>query len=431
MAAEHYAVLGLARVGSVWFRDLSRWATSGSAPVEFTKCVSAAEVRARLGSGRPWSALLVDADLPDLDRDLVDEARRHGVAVLAVGEPRRRDLVSTGVAVTLPEPVTREAVVSALREHAPTLTSVVDAPPDLVPAGGAGVAGHARLVAVTGGGGTGRSVVAMAVAQALGGDPRHHGRVILADLALDGSQSVLHHAGDVVPGVQELVEAHRTGSVGADALMSLTWEVVDRGYRVVLGLRRHRDWTALRPRAVSAALATLTAHAEVVVADVDADLEGEDEVGSMDVEERNLLARTALPRADLVVVTALPGVAGLHRLVGTVDGLVRGGVEPGRILPVVNRAPRPPRARAELSAAVATVTADLVGPAGMATAGPVFVAERRGLDEVLRDAGPLPRPFVVPLGSAVMAALHRLDGPPATEPREPVPVRPGSLGLVR
>lgn len=428
--AGHFAVLGLARAGAVWFRDLGRWATAGSVPVEFTKCVTVGEVRALLASGRAWSAVLIDAGLPALDRDLVEDARRRGAAVLVVGDAGRRDLASLGVTAEVAEPVSPAALLATLRGHAPSLTSVVDAPPHLVPSPTLDAAWRGRLVAVTGGGGTGRSVVAMAIAQALAGDPRLADGVVLADLALDATQAVLHHAGDVVPGLLELVDAHRSGTVDAEGLRSLTWAVEDRGYRLVLGLRRHRDWTALRPRAVAAALASLTAHARVVIADVDADLEGEQECGSVDVEDRNLLARTVLPRADLVVVTGLPGIVGLHRLVTVVAGLVAGGVDPTRVLPVVNRAPRTGRARAEVARAVASLTAGVTGPAGMVTAGPVFVPERRALDDAVRDAGPLPRPFVAPLGSAVLAALRHQEPSPPAPPAGPVPVRPGSLGLV-
>src|SRR3546814_2814274 len=65
---------------------------------------------------------------------------------------------------------------------------------------------------------------------------------------------MLHAARDVVPGVAELVEAHRSGSPGPHEVRDLTWEVGARGYRLLLGLRRHRDWTAIRPRAFDAAL---------------------------------------------------------------------------------------------------------------------------------------------------------------------------------
>jgi hypothetical protein len=52
VTTERFVVVGLAHVRSTWFRDVARWATSAMAPVEFLKCVSAAEVRARLDTGR-------------------------------------------------------------------------------------------------------------------------------------------------------------------------------------------------------------------------------------------------------------------------------------------------------------------------------------------------------------------------------------------
>ena len=48
MAGERYVVLGLATARSAWFTDVARWATVGSVPVEFVKCIDADELRARL-----------------------------------------------------------------------------------------------------------------------------------------------------------------------------------------------------------------------------------------------------------------------------------------------------------------------------------------------------------------------------------------------
>lgn len=78
MPAERYVVLGLAPARAAWFRDVARWATSASLPLEFLKCVSAEELRARLASGRPISAVLVDAGAPGADRDLCDTVRLAG-----------------------------------------------------------------------------------------------------------------------------------------------------------------------------------------------------------------------------------------------------------------------------------------------------------------------------------------------------------------
>ena len=77
--------------------------------------------------------------------------------------------------------------------------------------------------------------------------------VLLADLNLDADQAALHDARDVVPGVAELVDAHRGGQPSADEIRTLTFRVPSRSYHLLLGLRRHRDWTVLRPRAFEAA----------------------------------------------------------------------------------------------------------------------------------------------------------------------------------
>ena len=121
---EHFVVLGVARVRSAWFRDISRWSTSAALPVEFVKCVSSDEVRARLASGRPFSALLIDGALPALDRDLTDTARSAGCAVVAVDDGRaRRDWAQIGVDAVLSEPADRDAVLAVLREHARPVAS--------------------------------------------------------------------------------------------------------------------------------------------------------------------------------------------------------------------------------------------------------------------------------------------------------------------
>jgi hypothetical protein len=265
----------------------------------------------------------------------------------------------------------------------------------------------------------------MALAQGAA-EGRWAGPVVLADLRLRADQALLHDAHDVVPGVQELVEAHRRARPGPAAVQALTYEVAPRGYRLLLGLRRRRDWAALRPRSVDAALAGLLRTFGLVVADVDDDLDGEAECGSVDVEERNVLARTAVARADAVVVVGAPGMAGLHHLVRTVGEVAAHGVAPGRILGVLNRSARSPRARAEVARAFAELTAE--GPAGAAAVGPVHLPDRRGLDAVLRDGARLPQGLVRPVTRAV---ADLVEGAPVPEPGPalaPVAVVPGSLG---
>lgn len=421
---DQFVVLGVARVRSTWFRDLSQWSTSAALPVDFVKCISLEEVRARLGSGRAFSALLIDAALPGLDRDLTDAAHATGCAVVAVDDGRaRHDWHELGVDAVLSEPAPRETVLATLHEHArpvSTFTAEVDlTAPEPEFAGWRG-----RLVTVVGGGGVGTSTVAMAAAQGLATDVRHGGLVLLADLARRGDLALLHDSGDVVPAVQELVEAYRARALAPDDVRALTFVCPDRGYHLLLGLRRPRDWSALRPRAFEAAVVGLTHTFRLTVADVDADLEGEKDGGSIDIEERNVMARTAMARADAVVIVGTGSVAGLHRLTRVIDEVLRFGVEPERALVVVNRATRAPRLRAEITGAIASSVSALQGRK-VALASPLFVAERRRLDEAHRDAVPLPHTIVDPISAAVTAILDRVS---ERERDEPVAITPGSLG---
>ena len=423
MAVDRYVVLGLAPARSAWFQEVARWATSAVLPVEFVKCVSIEELRVRLASGRAFSAVLVDAAVAGVDRDLADRARAAGCAVLVVDDGRaRRDWPAIGASAVLPAALGRNDLASALAEHA---TPISRGEATAVAAdGGAATSGwRGDLIAVTGAGGVGASTVAMAVAQFLAADARHAGLVVLADLALDADQALLHDSGDVVPGVQELVDAHRSGAPSLEDLRSLTWDVPARGYSLLLGLRRHRDWAALRPRAVEAAVDGLRRAYRIVVADVDPDVEGEDQCGSADVEDRNVLARTAVSRATVVVAVGHPGAKGVHSLVRVLGGLLDVGVDAERVVPVVNRAPRNPRARAEITRAVADLTAGLRGAARLAS--PLYLPERRRLEDLVRDGARLPASFCATVGAAASAVLEH--APRETAP-DAVAVTPGSLG---
>jgi len=428
VTSEHYLVLGAARPRAVWFAEVGRWASSAALPVEFVRCVSADEVRARLAAGRSWSAAVIDEGCVGLDRDLLDEARRAGCApIIVTGGSSRRQWTDVGAAAVLAEPFDRDTILALLREHAsPVERGASDisttAIGDQGPSGGGG-----GLVTVVGAGGTGTSTVAMAIAQAAGADPANGGRVALMDASLDACLALLHDNGDVVPGLQELVELHRTARPDPEQVRASLWAQQDRGYDLLPGLRRHRDWTALRPRALEATLTSLRRAYATVVADADADLEGEADTGSLDVEDRNGCARLLTTTADVVVVTGGDGVVGVHRLVRTLAALVGHGVDPERLLPVVNRAPRSPHRRSETARAIAALLGELAP--GTATVSPLMVPHRRDLDPTLLDGSPLPRAFCAPFGAAVEAVLDRVGERTSTgHQREPVPVRPGSLG---
>jgi hypothetical protein len=253
MAGERHVVLGLARARTPWFTDVARWATSGSLAADFVKTVSIDEVRSRLGSGRPFSALLVDGGLPGIDRDLLELAvERSCTVVVVTSAADSRDWSAVGAVVRLEEPFDRSALEAVLAEHAVPIGRVDDVP-GLAEHVGVAPGFRARTVTVTGPGGTGRSVVAAALAQGFAADVAHADSVLLADLALHADQAMLHDVRDVIPGVLELVESHRAGAPAAEEVRGLTFDIAARRYRLLLGLRRHRDWTALRPRALRAA----------------------------------------------------------------------------------------------------------------------------------------------------------------------------------
>jgi len=425
--SDRYVALGLARVRTPWFSDVSRWATSGQLAMDFVKTVSASEVRARLESGRPFSALLVDGGLPGVDRDLLELAREHGCAPIVVVDGSVRDWSTIGAADTLPTDFGRTELEAVLAEHATPIGRADDLPGQVEAAGEHDGGFRARVVAVTGPGGTGRSVVAMAIAQGAATDPAHADTVVLADLALHADQAMLHDARDVIPGVLELVESHRSGAPSPEEVRALTFDIVARRYRLLLGLRRHRDWTALRPRALRSALDGLRRSFTLVVADVDDDLEGESSTGSADVEDRNLLARTATGAADVVVVVGNPGTKGAHSLLRVVRDCIASGVTPDRIVPVVNRSPRSRVARAEIGRTISELLA--ASNPGQPVLSPVFLPERKQLDDVLRDGVALPDALVAPVSQAVRTRLEAVDDrAPVLHVEEPVLVEAGSLG---
>lgn len=438
---ERYVVLGLARARADWFRAVGQWANAGVLPIEFLRCVSTEEVRTRLRSGRPFSAALIAADVSGLDRDLIAEARSVGTAVFVVDdEPARRDWRDLGAAAVLPPDLSREQLLESLGASAELVGGAALVEDQPVPVA-SGPVGH--LVAVTGSGGTGASTLAIALAQGIAagnwietaraaGDRGATGRgpaapsVLLADLCLTADQAMLHDARTLVPGVQELVEAHRTSLPRASDLHAQTFEVAERDYRLLLGLRRRRHWATLRPRAVEASLDSLQRAFDVVVADVEADVEGEAETGSLEVEERNLLARATLARADVVAVVGEPSMKGLVALVRTLADLLGFGVPIERLLPVVTRSPRSPRQRGELSRTVAELLASSAGAVSERMC-PVVHLPARDLDPHLRDGTPLPAPLARSAARAVATVLERAGRTAAHGGLEPERIEPGRL----
>lgn len=417
--SDPYVLLGVARTRRPWFSELSRWSTSGSAPLEFVKCLSAEEALAVLGTGRRISALIADAATPGVDRDLIGAARSAGVPTLVVTDGRvRRDWDSLGCSAVLAEGFTSDDLLDALERHArPVQRSARTAAHVTIEP----EATRSRLIGVTGSGGTGASTVAAALAQSLGRDA--HDSIALVDGCRSGDLAMYHDVGDVIPGLPELVEAHRVDHPDPTEVRALLYPIAPRGYDVLLGLRGPRDWVAMRPHTVRAALEGLERSYDLVVVDHDPDLEGEDVTGSVGVEDRHGVARATVERADLVLAVGVPGLKGVNDLVRLVRALLDEGLPAERVLPVVNRCGRSPALRSSVTRTVAELTAT----GGTAVHPPLFVGVARSVENAHRSAAPLPDSMCRPVGRAVRRRLLAL---PARHRAAAVgqPLRPGDLG---
>jgi hypothetical protein len=109
--------------------------------------------------------------------------------------------------------------------------------------------------------------------------------------------------------------------------------------------------------------------------------------------------------------------------VQVVSELLSFGVPGERVLPVINRAPRSNRARAQLTTAMAELMPEWAG-SGMPS--PLFVPERR-IDDALRDGVRVPDSLAATVARAFTAVITRAD-PDARRPDEPQLVVPGALG---
>ncbi len=401
MSGERWRVAGLADHRAVWFRELARWSTSAALAVDFVKCVSAAEVRERLEAGEPISALLVGDGAIGFTRSLVNRATAVGVPVILVSDATDPAGTSLGATAILPERFEAGELMELLQFHAPTVTrrplnTTIDTPERQW---------RGRLIAVTGTGGVGASVVAAALAQELSRDASNRGLVLLADFGVDCDQAVIHDTGDHLSGLADLAESCRAGWAGRDQLARCVLAPPSRGYHLLQGVRRHRDWPAVGNDCARVVLEGLTRTYRYVVACVEARLLSVGEI-------HGPLVAASMRRADVVAVVGDAGVLGVHRLVRAIMALVEAGVPAGCVVPVVSLAgSRRQRvaARAEISGAITELLAH--SEASQAHDA-VFVDDHGRAEAALRDGVELPPK----LGRSVCAAVAKRLEDPTAEP---------------
>lgn len=410
--AERHVVLGLARSRAPWFGELARWATTAVAPIDFVKTLTAEEARAVLGAGRAVSVVLLDAELPRLDRSVVVAATQAGVPTVLVGRHGSRDWESLGCAARLSQEFERDELVDLLDRVARRIPTETPETSRRVDLSTGETTGH--LVGVLGAGGSGCSTIAMALAQtwADGGTD-----VVLLDGCRRGDLAMYHDVGDVIPGLPELVELHRGDDADPDEVRDLEFDS-GRGYRLVLGMRRPRDWAGLRGPSISASFDGLRRTHAAVVVDLESDLETEAETGSVDVEDRHAVALSVARHADAMVVVSRTDLKGVHTAARLVHDLARVGTPHQRIVVIGNHAPRAGAARSGAARAIRSLCGE--DPTTVA-----FVRPHRGLDGIHNTVDRLPGTLGRPVLDAVRSALAAEPVTPSIEPRQ---VRVGELG---
>lgn len=378
-----HRVATVGRPGPAWPRAVARWGSGATLPLDATTCVSADELRA-LVADAPVDLAIVEAGLPGVDRVLADAVRRAGTALAVVTTPTLTPAAERlEPDALLPADFDAPALAAVLQAHARSRTAprTTAEPAPTTPVAG-------ELVAVTGPGGTGASTVAQALATHRAGlDP-----VVLADFALDADQHVRHGVAPGHDGMFELAEALRHAPVDPLTLPTVAQPV---GYDLLCGLRRRQEWTVLSTSIAEQVLTALEQRGGLVIADIGVDLDGRVESGSLDLEERNALARVAADRATTVVVVGRWSTTGIHRLTRTLLDLEAHGVPRDRVRPVLNHAPRHRAGQALARATVQRLLAEVTeGP----WPAPGCLAHDPGVERSVREATRLPPRFVRRVG---------------------------------
>lgn len=425
MSSDRFVVVGVTRARARWVADLARWSTDGAAPIEFISCLTATEAGAVLGTGRRVSALLLDARGPGIDRDLIDAASNAGIPSMVVTDGSvHRDWDALGCAAVVDDRLDPRTLVDLLHRHSRPVSparrpgrSILGEPPR----------SSGLVLAVTGAGGSGASTTAMALAQAAAGDGSGaDGSVALIDGCARGSLAMYHHVGDVVPGLPELVEAHRSDRLDPDEVRSLMFEVPTRGYSVLLGRRRISDWVTLRRRSVDAAIDAMCRTCSTVVVDIDAQLDNQADTGSADVEDRHSVNLAAVERAHLILVVGRGDLHGLHGLTAVVEDLLDAGAPAHRLIPVISHAPRSTARRMMLSGQVAKL---FDSDSHTDIQPPVLLRSTRSLDDVHDRVDPMPSSLVDTLARHVLDIADSLPHrPERNQARGFEQIRPGELG---
>jgi Flp pilus assembly CpaE family ATPase len=337
--------------GAPWESRLVAALESGSGVEVVRRCVDIADLLAAAAAGH-GRAVLLSADLRQLDREVVRRLGASGVAVVGVapaeddqGEIRLRQL---GV----------PRVVSADGSNAEIVDAVSAAVEGLVDPASANGAGTTTLLPALGEvGPTGRETsaeVGLGRIFAIWGPTGAPGRTTLAvniaaEISMLGRATLLADADtyggavaqvlgllDEAPGLAGAARAANNGQLDLASLARHARQVTPQ-LRVLTGITRTERWPEVRPASLEVVWALARGLAEVTVVDCGFSLEQDEEL-SFDTAapRRNGATLTTLEQADVVVAVSTADPVGLQRFVRGMSDL-RGAVPGADVRVVVNR----------------------------------------------------------------------------------------------
>ncbi|GAB4011734.1 AAA family ATPase [Nocardioides ultimimeridianus] len=325
--------------GAGWEQQALAVLTADPGIVVLKRCVDVDDLVATASTGQAEVAVL-GADLPGLDRAVVDTLAGHGVRLVGIAQDPDSTRVRAG-RIGLEALVAADAIADlpgVVREPASATRPAVvvplepEAPLPSLPVGGDG-----RVIAVWGPtGAPGRTTVAVGLAAQLA---RRGLSTVLIDADPYGG-AVAQHLG-VLDEVSGLLAAARLAAAGT--LTARYAEVPRRlsdRLHLVTGLPRPDRWRELRPGTLDELVACARQGSQVVI-DTGFDLEADPLADPGVRPERNGLTFEALALADEIVVVGSADPVGLARLARAIRDLAehraREGTGHAVVRVVVNR----------------------------------------------------------------------------------------------
>jgi MinD-like ATPase involved in chromosome partitioning or flagellar assembly len=364
--------------GAPWEAPLVRGLQRRELGIELVRrCVDHGELLGVALRDQPRVAV-VAAELPWLDRDLVGTLQDHGVTVVAVGaRVETRPLDRLGIAHRMAADASADDLAVLLHRIGGDDRAAAPEPPR---ARGTAEPGGSRMIAVWGAAGApGRTTLAIHLAV-------EAGRRGVPALLVDGdawSASVAQAlALDEAPSV---AQAARLAGEGWRQPLETCVQAGPSGCVVLSGLARSELWPEVRERAWASVLDAARAAYALVVVDLAAPIEEDEELAFDRVPyRRNLMTLTALCAADEILLVTAGDPVGIRR--GIVAHRTLADARPD-VLPnvgvVVNRTPGSARRAQDCSAQLSEWTGN--APLAFLPAEPRFEGalwEGRPLHEV-------------------------------------------------